>query len=146
MAYGLHQCAAHVPPIFNLINVQKKCCIFNLVFGQNFSSRDANFTNFRYQDPSFFKENPLSLDPTQTRAAHAHQIKIKFPPSARKSHVSSYKIEGLLFTLVKCVVIKQKKKKKRKKKKKKKNRNILDVQTSVINKQNTTKNKTKLNR
>ena len=30
------------------------CC-----FGQNFSSQDANFPNFRPLVPSFFKENPL---------------------------------------------------------------------------------------
>ena len=49
-----HQCAADVPPIFNF---RKIFCIFNPCFGQNFNSQDANFTNFRSQDPSFFKEN-----------------------------------------------------------------------------------------
>ena len=32
---------------------------FQPCFGQNFSSQDANFPNFRSLDPSFFKENPL---------------------------------------------------------------------------------------
>ena len=31
-----------------------KICIFSLVFGQNSSSQDAKFLNFRSQDPSFF--------------------------------------------------------------------------------------------
>ena len=51
-----HQCAAHVPPHFKFLD---KFCIFSLVFGQNFSSHDANFPNFHSQDPLFFKENPL---------------------------------------------------------------------------------------
>ena len=45
-----HQCATHVPLIYNF-------CIFCLVFDQNFNSKDANFPNFHSQDPSFFKEN-----------------------------------------------------------------------------------------
>ena len=37
----------------------KSIYIFSLVFGWVFSSQEAKFLNFRSQDPSFFKENPL---------------------------------------------------------------------------------------
>ena len=37
----------------------RKIFHFQPCFGQNFSSQDANFPNFRSLDPSFFKENPL---------------------------------------------------------------------------------------
>ena len=37
----------------------RKIFNFQPCFGQNFSSQDANFPNFRSLDPSFFKENPL---------------------------------------------------------------------------------------
>ena len=50
-----HQCAVHVPPF----SIFRKFCIFSLVLGQNFSSQDPKFLNFRSQDPSVFKENPL---------------------------------------------------------------------------------------
>ena len=40
-----------------------KCCIFSLVFGQNFSSHDTNFPNFRSQTP-YFSRKIRSLDPT----------------------------------------------------------------------------------
>ena len=43
------------PPFSNF----RKIFHFQPCFGQNFSSQDANFPNFRSQDPSFFKENPL---------------------------------------------------------------------------------------
>ena len=43
------------PPFSNF----RKIFNFPPCFGQNFSSQDANFPNFRSLDPSFFKENPL---------------------------------------------------------------------------------------
>ena len=43
------------PPFSNF----RKMFHFQPCFGQNFSSQDANFPNFRSLDPSFFKENPL---------------------------------------------------------------------------------------
>ena len=43
------------PPFSNF----RKIFNFQPCFGQNFSSQDANFPNFRSLDPSFFKENPL---------------------------------------------------------------------------------------
>ena len=43
------------PPFSNF----RKKFNFQPCFGQNFSSQDANFPNFRSLDPSFFKENPL---------------------------------------------------------------------------------------
>ena len=43
------------PPFSNF----KKFFHFQPCFGQNFSSQDANFPNFRSLDPSSFKENPL---------------------------------------------------------------------------------------
>ena len=43
------------PPFSNF----RKISNFQPCFGQNFSSQDANFPNFRSLDPSFFKENPL---------------------------------------------------------------------------------------
>ena len=43
------------PPFSNF----RKIFHFQPCFGQNFSSQDANFPNFRSLDPSFFKENPL---------------------------------------------------------------------------------------
>ena len=43
------------PPFSNF----RKKLNFQPCFGQNFSSQDANFPNFRSLDPSFFKENPL---------------------------------------------------------------------------------------
>ena len=51
-----HHCAALVPPHFQIL---EKFPIFSSCFGQNFSSQDANFPNFRSQDPLFFKKNPL---------------------------------------------------------------------------------------
>ena len=50
-----HHCAALMPPFSNF----RKNFHFQPCFGQNFSSQDANFPNFRSLDPSFFKENPL---------------------------------------------------------------------------------------
>ena len=44
-----------MPPFSNF----RKIFHFYPCFGQNFSSQDANFPNFRSLDPSFFKENPL---------------------------------------------------------------------------------------
>ena len=43
------------PPFSNF----RKNFNFQPCFGQNFSSQDANFPNFRSLGPSFFKENPL---------------------------------------------------------------------------------------
>ena len=43
------------PPFSNF----RKVFHFQPCFGQNFSSQDANFPNFRSLDPSFFKENLL---------------------------------------------------------------------------------------
>ena len=43
------------PPFSNFIKIFH----FQHCFGQNFSSQDANFPNFRSLDPSFFKKNPL---------------------------------------------------------------------------------------
>ena len=43
------------PPFSNF----RKIFHFQPCFGQNFSSQAANFPNFRSQDPTFFKENPL---------------------------------------------------------------------------------------
>ena len=51
-----HQCAAHVPPFFSIFRNKMH---FQPCFGQKISSQDANFRNFRSQDRSFFKENPL---------------------------------------------------------------------------------------
>ena len=47
------------PPFSNF----RKNFNFQSCFGQNFSSQDANFPNFRSLDPSFFKKI-RSLDPT----------------------------------------------------------------------------------
>ena len=44
------------PPFLNF----RKICIFSLVFCRIFRSQEAKFLNFRSQDLSFFKENPLS--------------------------------------------------------------------------------------
>ena len=43
------------PPFSNF----RKIFNFQPCYGQNFSSQDANFPNFRSLNPSFFKENPL---------------------------------------------------------------------------------------
>ena len=43
------------PPFSNF----RKFFHFQPCFGQNFSSQDVNFPNFRSLDPSFFKGNPL---------------------------------------------------------------------------------------
>ena len=40
-------------------SILRKMFHFQPCFGQNFSSQEANFPNFRSQDPSFFKEHPL---------------------------------------------------------------------------------------
>ena len=44
------------PPLFQSL---EKFLHFQPCFGQNLSYQNANFPNFRSQDPSFFKENPL---------------------------------------------------------------------------------------
>ena len=54
-----YQFTINVPLICPPFSTFRKICIFNFVFGQNFSSQEAKFPNFRSQDPSFFKENPL---------------------------------------------------------------------------------------
>ena len=41
---------------FPILNFQKVLHL-RIVFGQNFKSPVANYQNFRFQDPSFFKEN-----------------------------------------------------------------------------------------
>ena len=56
LAYQLTIIAPLLCPPFS--NVRKNFN-FQPCFGQNFSSQDANFPNFRSLDPSFFKENPL---------------------------------------------------------------------------------------
>ena len=55
-----------------------KICIFRLVFGQNCSSQEAKFQNFRSQDPSFFKENLLPR-PYFWKPTHTHQKKLSPP-------------------------------------------------------------------
>ena len=55
-----HQCAAHVPP--PPFSISSKILHFQLCFGQNFSSQDAIFPNFRSQDPHFPRKI-CSLDP-----------------------------------------------------------------------------------
>ena len=54
---------------------------FQPCFGQNFSSQDANFPNFRSLDPSFFKENPLPRPYFWKPVWHTPtKKKVEFPP------------------------------------------------------------------
>ena len=73
------------PPFSNF----RKIFHFQPFFGQNFSSQDANFPNFRSQDPSFFKENPL-LDPTFGNPCGTHPPEKKLnAPTRGGFHVIS---------------------------------------------------------
>ena len=59
----------------------EKKCIFSLVLGQNLSSQDAKFLNFRTQDPLFFKENPLPRPQFWKPARHIPtKKKVSAPP------------------------------------------------------------------
>ena len=64
---------------------RKFFCIFSLIFGQNFSSQDANFPNFCSQDPSVSRKI-RSLDPTFGNPCDTHlPKKVECPP--RLNHV-----------------------------------------------------------
>ena len=60
---------------------------FQPCFGQNFSSQDTNFPNFRSQDPSFFREI-RSLEPTFGNPCGAHPH--THPP---RTHTHTHKVE-----------------------------------------------------
>ena len=78
-----HQCAAHVSP--HAFAILEKFCIFSLAFGQNFSSQDAKFPNFRSQDPLFFKENPLPrLYFWNPHGTYPRKKKVSAPPPGIK--------------------------------------------------------------
>ena len=83
-----HQCAAHVLPApFQFL---EKFCIFSLVFGQNFSSHDAKCLNFLFQDPSFFKENPLPRPYFWKPVRHICAKKKKRMSAPSLTHLSKY--------------------------------------------------------
>ena len=75
-----HHCAALMPQFSNF----RKKFNFKPCFGQNFSSQDANFPNFRSLDPSFFKENPLPRPYFWKPVWHIPtQKKVECPPPPR---------------------------------------------------------------
>ena len=63
------------PPFSIFIQI----CIFSLIFGQNFSSQEPKFPNFRSQDPSFFKENQLPISYFWKPAAQTQHKKVECP-------------------------------------------------------------------
>ena len=69
------------PPFSNV----RKFFHFQPCFGQNFSSQDANFPNFRSLDPSFFKENPLPRPYFCKPVWHIYPPKkVECPPPGRE--------------------------------------------------------------
>ena len=89
-----------VPFIFPRFEFLEKFCIFNLVFGQDFSSQDANFQNFHYKDPSFFKENPLPRPYFWKSVQHTPTKKKKSwvpPPGMRLRYSKRWKKIKLAF-------------------------------------------------
>ena len=69
------------PPFSNF----RKKFNFQPCFGQNFSSQDANFPNFRSLDPSFFKENPLPRPYFWKPVWHTHtKKKLSAPPGQQQ--------------------------------------------------------------
>ena len=66
----------------------RKIFNFQPCFGQNFSSQDANFPNFRSLDPSFFKENPLPRPYFWKPVWHTPtKKKVECPP---RDHISGH--------------------------------------------------------
>ena len=81
-----HHCAALMPPFSNF----RKNFQFQPCFGQNFSSQDANFPNFRSLDPSFFKENPLPRPYFWKPVWHTPtKKKLSAPPGRKPGDVDS---------------------------------------------------------
>ena len=70
------------PPFSNF----RKFFHFQPCFGQNFSSQDANFPNFRSLDPSFFKENPFPRPYFWKTVWHIPTKKKLSAPPPRKNH------------------------------------------------------------
>ena len=67
-----HQCVAHVPPF----SILEKFYFFSLVFGQNYSSQDANFQNFLFPTALIFQRKSASQTLLlEIRAAHTYQKK-----------------------------------------------------------------------
>ena len=79
------------PPFSNF----RKIFNFQPCFGQNFSSQDANFPNFRSLDPSFFKENPLPRPYFWKPVWHIPtQKKVECPPPLGQGHSDSHTFFG----------------------------------------------------
>ena len=75
-----YQFPSNSPLMFPPFSNFRIICIFSLVFSQNFSSQDAKFPNFRSQEPSFFKENPLPRPYFWNPASHIPtQKKLRSP-------------------------------------------------------------------
>ena len=95
-----HHCAALMPPFSNF----RKIFHFQPCFGQNFSSQDANFPNFRSLDPSFFKENPLPRPYFWKPVWHTPTKKkvecpprhVTMPPSAKSLSTDSIQYSEIL--------------------------------------------------
>ena len=89
------------PPFSNF----RKFFHFQPCFGQNFSSQDANFPNFRSLDPSFSRKI-RSLDPIlETRVAHTHQKKSWVPPPRDCIHlVIWWSANGVKLALVTSIL------------------------------------------
>ena len=93
-----HQCAAHVSPFQFL----EKKMHFQPCFGQNCSSQDANFLNFRSQDPSFFKENPLSRPYTSGNPCGTHPPKKTTTTTTTTKQLSAPPGVRVISTLFSC--------------------------------------------
>ena len=76
---------SYAPPFSNF----RKFFNFQPCFGQNFSSQEANFPNFRSLDPSFFKENPLPRHYFWKPVWHTPTKKIWVPPPESESKSES---------------------------------------------------------
>ena len=73
----VYQFTVNAPLKCPLYQLLEKNSIFSLVFGQNFSSQDANFHS---QDPSFFKEILLPRPYILKPAGHTPTKKSWVPP------------------------------------------------------------------
>ena len=81
------------PPFSNF----RKFFHFQPCFGQNFSSQDANFPNFRSLDPSFFKENPLPRPYFWKFVWHIPtKKKVECPPGILPGKLITGDIKGIL--------------------------------------------------
>ena len=79
-----YQFSVNAPLLWPPFSIFRKFLDFQPCFGQNFSSKDPNFSKFSFPRPPFFKENPLPrpyiLKPAWHTSTKKKKKKLNAPP------------------------------------------------------------------